>query len=74
MLTIVNELDLLASENSKKPLLVELITKSDSYNEEMVKNLLIGIISEMEELEKKFQLEEAEKHTYELKNFELEIA
>lgn len=55
----------MAPENSTKPYLVELIIKSDSYNEELVKNLLIGIVSEREEKEKKLQLEEAEKRAYE---------
>lgn len=46
LLTVVRELGLEVPENSMKPQLIELIRKLDSYNENFVKNLLIGIVSE----------------------------
>lgn len=38
----ISDLDLEAPEIPTKPQLAELVTKSDSYNEDLVKNILTG--------------------------------
>lgn len=74
LITLINELSLVAAENSTKPQLIEVITKKEGYDEDFVKNLLLGIVSEREELEKKLEAKEAESREYELKKLQLEMS
>lgn len=67
---MVTELGLSPPKNATKTLLTDMVVKSDSYDEDFVKNLLAGLIIQREEKEKISKAKEIEDREFHLKKFE----
>lgn len=65
LITLATELNLEVPEKATKSQIVTIITKSDTYDDELATNILEGVISEREEIE--FRATEVEKREFELK-------